>query len=183
MKRIVLGGLLLAGGLAVCSAASRSAASFPSDLGPRSIGLDAGQVPEAGRGGYSLALSRCGACHTPARALHYRYAEPEGRDVPDKEAAVVSLKADHPEFFKEPFIWQVEADVWKRCVARMAAKPASGINEGDAKAIRLFLSWDSSRRKLGKGAAAWKALRQALLHRFKAANPGRYADLLASDAL
>ncbi|MBI4676982.1 MAG: hypothetical protein HY748_05310 [Elusimicrobia bacterium] len=176
---------LLAGLVAVGLSAWPAAPAreiFPSDLGPRTLG-GAGGMPEGLRGGFSLALVRCGTCHTPARALHHRYAEPDGKNLPDKEAAVSSLKADHPEFFREPWVWQVEADIWKRCVDRMAAKSSSGIGEGDARAIHAFLVWDSDRRKLGKAAGAWKALRESLLRRFKARYPDRWRKLEALDAL
>jgi hypothetical protein len=65
----------------------------------------------------------------------------------------------------------------------MAAKPLSAIGEGDQRAIRAFLSWDSTRRKLGKKASDWKAHRQSLLNRFKSRYPSRYAELEKSDSL
>ncbi|MBI5622320.1 MAG: hypothetical protein HY924_00930 [Elusimicrobia bacterium] len=174
-----------ADGSAPAPVSAREAAqkAYPADLGAREVYGAPGLLPEAQREGYVLVKTACGGCHPASRPLHHRYAEPEGRDVPDKEAFIASLKKERPEFFKEPLIWQVEADVWKRCVARMAGKPSSGIAEGDLRPILSFLVWDSGRRKLGKGAAAWRASRRALLERFKAEQPRRYAELLADDSL
>ncbi|MBI5208538.1 MAG: hypothetical protein HY927_01030 [Elusimicrobia bacterium] len=185
-----------------CSAAAADS-SYPADLGPASLAAaakgwpppppasgehpaparTAAPWPPALKTGYRLTVARCGRCHTPARVFNHRYAEPEGKNVPDKEDVIASLKADHPGFFQAPGVWQIEADVWKLCVERMAAMPASGIKPGEGRTIWLFLVAEGAPRKLGEGASAWKTLRESLLKRFKAERPGRYRELEAVDGL
>lgn len=68
----------------------------------------------------------------------------------------------------------IEADVWKRYVKRMMAKPGCNIAPAEGKKIWTFLVEDSKARKTGANAAAWKAHRQALLDDFKVKHPERY---------
>lgn len=179
--------LACAAAVAACVAAgprpsAAADSSYPADLGPASLKAAKGWPP-ALKAGYRLTVARCGRCHTPARVFNHRYVEPEGKNVPDKEDVIASLKADYPWLFQAPLVWQIEADVWKLCVERMAAMPSSGIKPEEARTIWLFLVAEGASRKLGRGASAWRTLRENLLKRFRAERPGRYRELEAVDGL
>ncbi len=150
---------------------------YPNDLGPEKIDEEVKTYPAEAQAGYKLMLARCAQCHTSARPLNSRFAEPEGKDDPAKEAAVAGLKKSNPEFFKDGGVWQVEAAVWKRYVKRMMAKPGCKIEKDEGKKIWQFLVADSAKRKLGANAKKWEAHRRKLLSEFRQKYPERYKEL------
>ena len=152
---------------------------YPNDLGPDKLDADAVKALSAdAKKGYDLLQVRCAKCHSPARPLNSRFAEPEGKDEAAKHEAVEKIKKDNPDMFgdKALGVWQIEDSVWKRYVKRMAAKPGCDIAGPEAKQIWTFLVADS-KRKLGANAAKWKAHREDLLKKFKEKYPKRYDEL------
>lgn len=164
---------------------------YPNDFGPEKLDEETlKSYPAAIKEGYSLMLTRCAQCHTSARPLNSRFIEPmagygatpAARDAKE-EAAIKSLKAANPEYFKDLAVWQIEAGIWNRYVKRMMHKPGCGVAGGgkmtnpEAKKIYEFLLYDGERRKLGANAAKWKAFRTKLVEELKAKNPARHKEL------
>jgi hypothetical protein len=169
---------------------------YPNDFGPATLDDSVlSSYPAEKKEGYQLLLKRCAQCHQPARPLNSRFVVPDsgvtspaGRDA--KEAAVASkMKAEHPNWFKEPGVWQIEPGIWSRYVKRMLNKPGCGKEAGgemtppEAKKIYEFLVYDGQRRKLGKNADAWKAHRLKLIDELKSKNPKRYEELKSQNDL
>lgn len=156
---------------------------YPNDFGPDS--LDEATLktyPAEAQEGYKLlrgsdAKKNCQTCHTASRPLNSRFVEPEGKNDAEKEAAVAKLKKEHPEYFQNGAVWQIEPGIWKRYVKRMMAKPGCGISNADGKKIWEFLVYDGVHRKIGANAAAWKEHRMKLVEELKAKKPARYEEL------
>ncbi len=165
---------------------------YPNDLGPQEIDARVKAYPSRFKEGYMLLKARCSQCHQPARPLNSRFVEPyvndERIDDPEKRmslkrAALAEWKKSSPEIFKDPTVWQPEADVWSRYVKRMMSKPGCKIDKPEGKAIWEFLVYDSNQRKLGKNAATWKAHRKKLVDAFKKKYPERYKELSEANDL
>ncbi len=164
---------------------------YPNDFGPDALdGETLKSYPANAREGYKLLLGigakkNCQTCHTAARPLNSRFVEPDaGMDLQDKEArtktkaaAVAKLKKEHPEYFSDGSIWQIEPEIWSRYVKRMMSKPGCGISNDDGRKIWEFLVYDGWHRKIGAGAAKWKAHRQELINELKTKKPARYEEL------
>ncbi len=150
---------------------------YPSDLGPAT--LDVSGYPADIQEGYKVMLAKCAQCHSAARPLNHRFVEPDpaGKDAAKQEAAVASLKKTNPEIFKDPLVWQVEAQVWRRYVKRMMAKPGCNIAEAEGGKIYKFFVHDGNKRKLGGNAAKWQAHRKKLIDEFKTKHGARYKEL------
>jgi len=156
---------------------------YPNDLGPGTLDADVLKTyPADAQAGYKLLIGsdkkkNCQTCHTAARPLNSRFVEPEGKDTAEKEAKVAALKKEHPEYFQNGSVWQIEPEIWRRYVKRMMAKPGCGISNEDGKKIWQFLVYDGSHRKIGAGAEKWKAHREKLVAELKAKNAKRYEEL------
>jgi hypothetical protein len=130
------------------------------DLGPAT--LDVSKYPAKFQEGYKLLVDRCAQCHQPSRPLNSQFAEMEGKEMKDREAAVAKLKKDHPELFKQKDLLQIEPDIWQRYVKRMMSKPGCGADAGgkmtkpESKKIWEFLVYDSNERKI-KHPEEWTA--------------------------
>jgi len=196
-----------ASGLFLCGPASAKTAAelekekalqnpYPNDYGPATLDDTTLQsYPADKREGYKLMLLRCSQCHQPARPLNSRFVEPDAgavtpADRDAKEGAVVAkMKSEHPEWFKEPSIWQIEPSIFNRYVKRMLSKPGCGVDQGghmtpaEAKKIYEFLVYDGQRRKLGPNAEKWKAHRLQLIEKLKNENPKRYEELKSTNDL
>lgn len=146
-------------------------APFANDLGPADI--DVSKYPAEHQKTYKELLPKCSKCHSVARVLNSQFVE---LSAPDLEAE----KKTNPDILKDPALIQVEAEIWKRYVKRMMAKPGCDIAPPDGKAIWQFLAYDGKKRKTGKNFAAWKAQRLKLLEQFKSKYPERYAELYKS---
>jgi hypothetical protein len=208
LKLFVFAAALLCGGLIVsrsyaaddAAPAKKSAAElekekalsnpYPNDFGPATLDSETlKSYPEDKVAGYKLLLVRCAQCHTPSRPLNSRFVEPDpGEAKPAERDAkegpmVEKLKADHPDYFKNPAVWQIEASVWNRYVKRMLSKPGCGVDVGghmtkeEAAKIYKFLVYDGQRRKLGENAEKWKAHREELVTKLKTEKPARYEEL------
>ncbi|MBI4349322.1 MAG: hypothetical protein HY553_20960 [Elusimicrobia bacterium] len=146
---------------------------YPNDFGPEE--LDVSGYPKNHQEGYKMLKARCAQCHSSARPLNSRFVEPDvAKDK--KQAAVADLKKSQPELFKDPSIWQVEANIWERYVKRMMAKPGCKIDKKEGKAIWEFLVYDG-KRKIGANAGKWKAHREKLINELKSKKPERYKEL------
>lgn len=71
----------------------------------------------------------------------------------------------------------VTSDEWKKEIERIRTRPpccgaCPYLNLEDARALRKFLVYDSGRRKTGRNAAAWTALRAGLVERFNSQKGG-----------
>lgn len=160
---------------------------YPSDFGPDHLDPAVlASYPKPIQEGYRAMLGNkktknCQACHTASRPLNSRFVEPVGKTLMDKEAAIAKLKKEHPEYFKDGAVWQIEAHAWLRYVRRMMSKPGCNIKNADGKKIWEFLVYDSWHRKLGANAAAWKAHREQLIEKLKehdkANHTNRYQEL------
>lgn len=189
-------------GAAVPAGAAKSAAElqketalanpYPNDFGPATLTDEQlKDYPADIKEGYQLLLTRCSQCHTSARPLNSRFVEPaaglKAKPGPARDsaetAAISALKKSHPEYFKDPAVWQIEAGVWSRYVKRMLSKPGCGVAQGghmtpaEALKIYTFLTYDGEHRKLGANADAWKAHRAKLVEELKAKKPARYDEL------
>jgi len=156
---------------------------YPNDFGPDTLDeATLKSYPENIQEGYKLlrgsdAKKNCQTCHTASRPLNSRFVEPEGKDVAEKEAKIAQLKKEHPEYFKDGSVWQIEPEIWRRYVKRMMAKPGCGISNADGKKIWEFLVYDGWHRKVGANAEKWKAHREQLVNELKAKKPARYEEL------
>ncbi|MBI4248402.1 MAG: hypothetical protein HY611_02775 [Elusimicrobia bacterium] len=154
---------------------------YPNDCGPET--LDVSKYPKELQAGYKILSQKCSRCHTPARPLHSEFVElasgakdKKAQDK-DKEQQMANLKKTEPELFKNPRVWKVEADIWKRYVKRMQAKPGCEIETKEAKSIWEFLVYDSNLRKMGAAKKDWEKFRKKLLADFKQFSPKRYHEL------
>jgi mono/diheme cytochrome c family protein len=125
---------------------------YANDLGPADIPKDLlATYPKEHQDAYkNVLLVKCAKCHTASRPLNSQFYEPDGKKE-EKTAKIAALKKSNPDMFKNPNVWQVEADIWQR--------------------------YDSERRKSGKNADQWKAQRTRLLEDFKKKFPARYKEL------
>jgi mono/diheme cytochrome c family protein len=151
---------------------------YANDLGPADIPKDLlATYPKEHQDAYkNVLLVKCAKCHTASRPLNSQFYEPDGKKE-EKTAKIAALKKSNPDMFKNPNVWQVEADIWQRYVRRMMAKPGCEITQAEGKAVWAFLVYDSERRKSGKNADQWKAQRTRLLEDFKKKFPARYKEL------
>ncbi|MBI4057006.1 MAG: hypothetical protein HY399_05595 [Elusimicrobia bacterium] len=149
---------------------------YANDFGPEKIDDVVKGYPAQVRDGYKLVAAKCAKCHPSSRPLNSQFVETEGKSPAERGANLAKLKKEHPELFKDKYVWQIESGIWERYVKRMMAKPGCEISREEGKKIWQFLVYDSNQRKI-KGAGAWKANRQKLLDDFKANNPKRYAEL------
>lgn len=165
--------LALSGAFAAAEDKPDAGPALANDFGPKEV--DVSKYPDEMKAGYKLALQRCSKCHQAYRAFNAQYVQPEG-DTAAQEAAVEALKKSNPELFQDKTVWTIEADVWKRYVKRMMAKPGADIPKEDAKKIYEFLAYDSAARKL-KDPKAWTEIRKKLLADFKAKYPDDFAKI------
>lgn len=137
---------------------SKGGGIFADDLGPET--LDVSAYPGPIQGGYRLLQEKCSRCHSAARPLNSPFVEMGASEV-------AATKRQHPEWFQNEAVWTIRSEVWKRYTHRMAMKPRSEINRKEADAILAFLVYDGKIRKIGQGAASWKAHRSRLLVDFQ----------------
>ena len=163
---------------------------YSNDFGPDKIDDEVKDYPVAQKEGYKLLLTRCSQCHSAARPLNSRFIEPaagsdlkgDARDAKQK-AAVTAMQKEHPEWFKDKSVNQIEAGIWNRYVKRMLNKPGCGKSQGgqmtddDAKKIYQFLVYDGEKRKLGANAGKWAEHRKKLIGELKEKKADRYKEL------
>jgi len=138
---------------------------YPNDYGPDKLDVSDYKNKE----GYKLLTTKCAKCHSAARPLNSRFAEP---------AAGQKIAP-----YKDKNVLQVEDKVWNRYVKRMMAKPGCDIPPAEGKKIWEFLVEDSMKRKSGEAQAAYIAHRQKLIEDFKKAHPKRYEELKKANDL
>lgn len=168
--------LALSGAFAAAQQKPDSGPPLANDLGPKEV--DVAKYPDEMKENYKVLLQRCSKCHAAHRTFNAQYAQPEG-DTAAQEAAIESLKKSNPDLFQDKFVLTIEADVWKRYVKRMMAKPGADIPKEDAKRIYEFLAYDSQVRKL-KDPKAWGEARKKMLADFKAKHPEEFTKTYGS---
>ncbi|MBI3547688.1 MAG: hypothetical protein HY078_01425 [Elusimicrobia bacterium] len=151
---------------------------YPNDLGPNEI--DASGYPADAQEGYKLLKARCAQCHQPARPLNSRFYEPDGKDEASRKAAIEKMKKEHPEYFADGAVLQIEWDIWQRYVKRMMSKPGCKVDKAEGQKIWKFLVFDGNKRKVGANFEKWKAHRKKLVEEFKTKYPKRYEELSGS---
>ncbi len=169
---IIVAGLFCFGVFAVSAEVEKPDAGPPlaNDLGPKK--LDVTSYPPEIQKGYQVMMTACAKCHNPHRAFNAQFVQPEGK-TEAQNAAIAKLKESNPELFSDKNVWKIEANIWKRFVRRMMAKPGAEISKEDAKQIYKFLVFDSNARKLKKQ-KQWTTDRKKMLAEFKEKDPENY---------
>ncbi len=124
--------------------ATQKTPEYASDLGPETIPIAA--YPTDMQAGYAKFQTKCGVCHSAARAVNSEFVEA-------KQWSRYILRM------------QMRPPCCNRC---------SYISHDDAKSIYQFLVYDSQIRKTGPQAQTWAQHRAALLAEFKAKYPKKY---------
>ncbi len=143
------------------------------DFGPEKV--DVSGYPEDIQAGYTLMLKNCTKCHTATRVLGAQFAQPAGKKK-EQAAKLAEFKADEEKkdlLFGDKNVLKLEANIWRRYVKRMMAKPGADIAKADGKRIYKFLVHDSIERKLNKP-QSWVKARKKMLAAFKEKHPEEY---------